>query len=106
LTGTAAAELNRLRWRCRRGMRELDVLLERYLRDHWPGADAGRRQAFQALLDLPDPELADLCLGRTIASDAALAAIVGEITHVAELSAGGGVYPPVRGRSDPSERDP
>ena len=101
-----AAELNRLRWRCRRGMRELDVLLERYLRDHWPAADPGRRATFLRLLELPDPELADLCLGRAAAADPGLAAVVGEITHFAELSAGAPVYQPVSGRSDPPERDP
>ena len=42
-----------LRWRCRRGMRELDVLLERYLRERYPSAPAAEQQAFAALLDLP-----------------------------------------------------
>lgn len=105
MTATAAAELNRLRWRCRRGMRELDVLLERYVRDHWPGADAERRAAFLRLLDLPDPELADLCLGRVATADPALAAVVGEITHIAELSACRPVYQPESGRPVPPERD-
>ena len=86
-------------------MRELDVLLERYLRDHWPAADAARRAAFLQLLDLPDPEVADLCLGRATAADPSLAAVVGEITHIAELSAGRRVYQPVSGRPVPPERD-
>jgi len=38
-------------------MRELDVLLERYLRERYPSAPAAEQQAFAALLDLPDPEL-------------------------------------------------
>ena len=46
-----------LRWRCRRGMRELDVLLERYLRDLYPSAPAAEQQAFAALLEAPDPQL-------------------------------------------------
>jgi antitoxin CptB len=46
-----------LRWRCRRGMRELDVLLERYLQERYPCAAAAEQQAFEALLDLPDPQL-------------------------------------------------
>lgn len=46
-----------LRWRCRRGMRELDVLLERYLRELYPSAPAAEQQAFAALLEVPDPQL-------------------------------------------------
>ena len=37
-----------LRWRCRRGMRELDVLLERYLRERYPSAPAAEQQAYLA----------------------------------------------------------
>lgn|GEM_PF-266766 len=53
----------RLRWACRRGMRELDVLLERYLQQHWSKASLGQREAFESLLVLNDPDLAALCLG-------------------------------------------
>ena len=86
-------------------MRELDVLLERYLSDRWPAAHAAGRAAFLRLLELPDPELADLCLGRVATPDAGLAAVLQEITHIAELSASRGVYQHVSGRSDPPERD-
>ena len=41
-------------------MRELDVLLERYLRERYPSAPAAEQQAFEALLDLPDPAAARL----------------------------------------------
>ena len=37
------ATLRRLRWRCRRGMRELDQLLERYLDRRWPQAELSER---------------------------------------------------------------
>ena len=70
------AERKRLHWRCRRGMRELDVLLGRYLAEVWPGASAGQRRAFAALLEWPDPELAALCFGRRDTSDPDLAAVV------------------------------
>ena len=78
----STADLDSLRWRCRRGMRELDLLLERYLSRSWPTADLARRAAFAALLELPDPELADLCLGRAAARDPLLAALVADITNV------------------------
>ncbi|HEB78514.1 MAG TPA: succinate dehydrogenase assembly factor 2 family protein [Methylothermaceae bacterium] len=56
-------EQARLRWRCRRGMRELDLLLQNWLERHWPLADAGQRAAFERLLDQPDPRLWDWLVG-------------------------------------------
>jgi antitoxin CptB len=53
-----------LRWRCRRGMKELDVLLTRYLERDYYKVPAPQRQAFEALLELPDPEILDYILGR------------------------------------------
>lgn len=66
----------RLAWRCRRGMKELDLLLLRYLRECWPAADATARQAFERLLELPDPVLADYLFGRLPAPDADMARLV------------------------------
>lgn len=59
------SEGDRLRWRCRRGMRELDVLLTRYLEDYYPDASGIEQSAFRRLLDAPDPELFSLLMGRT-----------------------------------------
>lgn len=47
----------RLRWQCRRGMLELDVLLERYLSEHYDGSDAADRRRFADLLTSQDPQL-------------------------------------------------
>jgi len=56
---------NRLRWRCRRGLLENDLLIERYFARH--GSCITRRQAdaMQALMELPDNDLLDLLLSRT-----------------------------------------
>jgi antitoxin CptB len=62
-----AREVARLRWRCRRGMRELDVLLERYLAERYPGTGAGEQLLFTQFLELPDPDVAALLLGHTSA---------------------------------------
>ena len=51
------AEQRRLRWRCRRGMRELDQLLERYLDNAWPNAEPSERAAFERLLACEDDAL-------------------------------------------------
>jgi antitoxin CptB len=83
----------RLRWRCRRGMRELDVILERYLTERFPGASPALQQAFVALLELQDPDLAALLLGQATA-EGDLAALIGDITRpkARELSATSPVY--------------
>ena len=47
----------KLRWQCRRGMRELDELLVRYLEYRYDLADPTEKSAFAALLSLSDPEL-------------------------------------------------
>lgn len=70
------AELGRLRWRCRRGMRELDVLLMRYLERDWPSAAAAERAAFRALLECQDPEINGLLLGRMEPEQEALARVL------------------------------
>jgi antitoxin CptB len=82
----AAAEVEpgRILWRCRRGMKELDLLLERYARAGWPTAAAADRRAFEALLELPDPLLAGYLLAGDAPADPALAQLVARIrTYVA-----------------------
>ncbi|MEW6313386.1 MAG: succinate dehydrogenase assembly factor 2 [Pseudomonadota bacterium] len=53
-------EIERLRWRCRRGMLELDLVLTAFLDRHAAALDARQTGQLQALLDLPDNELWDL----------------------------------------------
>ena len=55
-----------LRWQCRRGMRGLDELLVRYLNDLYSAAQEAEKDAFHALLALPDPELAGYLLNQQI----------------------------------------
>lgn len=57
-------QVSKLRWQCRRGMRELDDLLTGYLEDRYDDADADEKEAFAALLQLPDPELVGYLLNR------------------------------------------
>ena len=47
----------RIRWQCRRGMRELDELLLGYLEQRYEAAGNAEKAAFQSLLALPDPDL-------------------------------------------------
>ena len=48
----------RLRWQCRRGMRELDELLKDYFEHSYGASSEAEKAAFCELLTLPDPELA------------------------------------------------
>ena len=70
--------MSRLRWQCRRGMRELDQLLVAYLDRHYEDATDADKQAFQALLQLPDPELVGYLLNNQ-KPDPALQRVVDDI---------------------------
>jgi antitoxin CptB len=52
-------EHNRLKWRCRRGLLELDIVLQRYLEKY------SFDSLFAELLDLPDNDLWDIVIGRS-----------------------------------------
>ena len=56
--------LAQLKWRCRRGMLELDTLLQRFLKAGYAELDARQRKVFFELLDYPDQELLELLLGQ------------------------------------------
>jgi antitoxin CptB len=73
------AAAGRLRWRCRRGMKELDVLLERVLSQLMPAASGAEWRAFEELLSLPDPLLAGYFLGQEIPPERTLAELVERI---------------------------
>lgn len=55
-----------LRWQCRRGMRELDVLLTRYLESSYEAAAADEKAAFRKLLTLADPDLVGYLLQKQV----------------------------------------
>jgi antitoxin CptB len=68
-----------LLWRCRRGTKELDVLLERYVHRDYPQASATEQGAFIQLLDLPDPLLSDYFFGYAAPEQPELASVVARI---------------------------
>ena len=57
-------DLDRIRWRCRRGLLELDLVLKSFLERRFDHLDAEQRRLFNELLDQPDNDLLDLALGR------------------------------------------
>jgi len=70
------SELSRLRWLCRRGMKELDLVMSAYLERHYDSASASRQAQFRDLLQMPDPDLYNLLLGRSESNDPELAALL------------------------------
>jgi len=60
---------SRLRWRCRRGMLENDLFIERFFRLYGSTLDTRQAAGLQALMDLPDNDLLDLLLARREPTD-------------------------------------
>ena len=75
-------ELKKLRWRCRRGMKELDQLLERWLDRGYAAASGRERGVFLQLLDSEDDRLWRWFLGYEAPPDAELAALVQRIREL------------------------
>ena len=62
--GSRMKSLERVRWRCRRGLLELDIVLGRFVEGHYAQLDEPHRRAFEALLDMSDVLLWDMITGR------------------------------------------
>ena len=56
--------LERIRWRCRRGLLELDIVLGRFIDEHYAQLNEKEAQIFEELLDMPDNPLWDMIAGR------------------------------------------
>ena len=69
------ATIRRLEWRCRRGMKELDLLLLRFVRDHYARAGDDERAAFADFLELPDPDLVRYLIAADVPADPRFAAL-------------------------------
>ncbi len=68
-----------MRWQCRRGMRELDDLLIRYLERRYESADDDEKSAFRAVLELPDPELNGYLLQKQVPDSESIAVVIERI---------------------------
>jgi antitoxin CptB len=61
---TTDREHERIRWRSRRGLLEMDLVLQRFLERHLASLGESELKAYDALLQLPDNDLLDLVMGR------------------------------------------
>jgi antitoxin CptB len=62
-------DLDRIRWHCRRGLLELDLVLAAFLERHHDRLDAQEMKIFTELLEQPDNDLLDLVMGRAEPAD-------------------------------------
>jgi antitoxin CptB len=60
----STGELNKLKWRCRRGLLENDLFIARFFSKHGPALTVSQAQGLQHLMELADPDLLDLLLAR------------------------------------------
>jgi antitoxin CptB len=72
-------ERDRLRWRCRRGMLELDLLFQKFLDSEFSQLTERELSALQQLLDMQDTELLEYCYHRARPDNPELAALVRKI---------------------------
>jgi antitoxin CptB len=68
---TGSQRLNRLRWQCRRGMKELDIILERFLEREKSGLEDGKWPEFERFLRAEDDQLWDWFQQKVIPEDPA-----------------------------------
>jgi len=74
-------ELARLRWQCRRGTKELDFLLNRYLETGYLAADQREKDLFIELLGLEDDVLVGVLMGSSKPGMKELASLVNKIAN-------------------------
>jgi antitoxin CptB len=67
------------RWQCRRGMLELDLLLNNFVDKKVDTLTQQQKKAFELLLSYPDQTLLDLLLGNSVSSDPSIFTIVQKI---------------------------
>ena len=72
----------RVRWRARRGLLELDIVLGRFIEAHYAQLDEAGRQTFEVLLDMPDNPLWDMIAGRMEAAAVEQQALLEKIRAV------------------------
>ena len=77
------SELARMRWKCRRGMLELDLLLKAFLEQGYQDLDDRAQQRFDEMLDYPDAVLLEWLMGRIRPTDKDVAQLVEKIRSAA-----------------------
>jgi antitoxin CptB len=77
-----ARQIERLRWRCRRGLLELDLILARYCERWLPQLGPEHWRALDAVLMYPDNELLDFITGRKQCPQLELRPLIDQMRNV------------------------
>lgn len=70
------AKMARIRWRCRRGMLELDAILQPFFDQHFLRLTSNQKEDFERLLEFSDPQLYNWFIGSELPEDADLLSLV------------------------------
>ena len=76
---------SRLYWQCRRGMLELDSLLQGFFKQHIESLSEQQLESFENLLKSPDDLLLEYLMGRMVPMDAGVADVVTKIRQSATV---------------------
>jgi antitoxin CptB len=76
-------DTSRLKWQCRRGMLELDLMLEAFVDKEFPRLDENQRRHFETLLNYPDQLLFDYLLGEGKPTDGEMMRVIERIRQSA-----------------------
>jgi len=79
MASNSATNAGNYRWQCRRGMLELDLLLNNFVDKKVDALNEKQKQTFELLLSYPDQTLLDLLLGNSVSSDVLIATLVQDI---------------------------
>ena len=77
---------NRLRWKCRRGMLELDIMLQTFLDKGYRELDARGQTLFEELLSYEDNPLFELLMNHTSPANPELSYVIKSIQHSLRIS--------------------
>ncbi|HAY45092.1 MAG TPA: succinate dehydrogenase assembly factor 2 [Gammaproteobacteria bacterium] len=76
--------VGKLRWRCRRGVRELDVLLTRFLDQTYDTLSNSQKLAFCSLLEVQDPIIMDWIFARSSSDEEDVQDIVKQLAKLVD----------------------
>lgn len=71
--------IGKLRWQCRRGMKELDMLFLHYLDHYYPQADMTAKACFLELVNTPDPQVMDYLHHRATPDNQAMVGVLNDM---------------------------
>ncbi len=73
---------NRVRWLCRRGMKELDLVINRFFENEYDSLSEQDQIYFKDFLEVEDPEIYSWIMGRTTPENQHHAAIINKLQNM------------------------